>query len=319
MHRGRLLRYRVAADGTSTLCETHSPVWRHVWWRRLTVGAGVVFAAGLTVPFVVVAIASALGFGPIDLDRAGAWATFVGGACAAAFAGAFLLLMIGVVVCGNVGVVDGLGAAKWDVKQWNEVPKVAGRAPSTRAQLEAAERLAATHEGNAFARSLSDGTAEVVATSGGRLYRYVVGDGGDATMIERSGVRARYYIGLAFLALSAVGFVIFFVAAFAGARDRVILLWLFGGVMASMLVGHGLCADFRAARLATPREGWLEIRFTRPDIGPRSAGARRRKHKMAPQPVLRRVDRTLAHVRGSGRPAPQRYLLVYRTERTCPN
>lgn len=264
MQRGRMMLYRIDADGSSYLSEAHPPVRRHVWGRRILIMAGVVFVAAFVVPFLVVGVASALGFGPIDLDRANGWSEFVGTATGGGGVGAVVLFFIGVFYGGNLTVYDGFKAANWDTVAWHEIPDVTGPAPQTRAQLEVSQWLAAKHDREAFVRGLPDGTAELVAASDGRVFRYMIGRAGDVRLVARSDARARHYIGLGFLVLAALALVSIFAAAFAGLSDSDLILWLFGATFLSMLIGFALTADHRAAQLARPSEDWLAIRLPKP-------------------------------------------------------
>lgn len=237
--RGRLQVYRVDVDGRSVLCETHPRVRRHFWFPRALVAAAGIVVAGFFVSAYVPA------------------AIYVG-------VGALFALLFVPGLMGNFAIEDGLDAARWDRDEWQFVPQLSGPALAATAQLQTAESLAREHDSRAFARLLPDGLAEVVATSGGRLHRYHVDVTGAVMLVERSPVRVRYNAGIFFLIVCMLAFAGIFVAAFGFDVHDGRILVLFGVMFASFLIGHGLCADRRAAGIARPPEEWLEIDVPEP-------------------------------------------------------
>ena len=237
--KGRLQVYRVDVDGRSVLCETHPRVRRHYWFPRVLAAAALLAVAG----FVL--------------------SSTIPGAVYVAVA-AFVACLVVPPFMGNFALEDGLAAARWDRDDWQFVPQLSGPALAATAQLQTAESLAREHDSRAFARLLPDGIAEVVATSGGRLHRYHVDVNGAAMLIERSPVRLRYNAGILFLIVCMLAFAGIFVAAFGFDVHDGRIPALFGVMFASFLIGHGLCADRRAARIACPPEEWLEIDVPEP-------------------------------------------------------
>jgi hypothetical protein len=237
--KGRLQVYRVDADGRSVLCKTHPRIRRHFWFpRALVVGAALVVGGFFVSAFIPAA-------------------TYVG-------VGALVALLFIPGLMGNFAIEDGLKAARWEGGEWQFVPQVSGPPLAATAQLQTAEALAKTHDSQAFARLLPDRVAEVVATSGGRLYRYQVDTTGAAVLVERSPVRARYNAAVFFSITAISAFVCIFVGAFAFHVHDGRIPVLFGVMFASFLTATALFVDRRAERIARPKEEWLEIDVPEP-------------------------------------------------------
>jgi hypothetical protein len=249
MEDGHLQRYVVAADGTSSLVQTAPRSRRYatgLWMTRIGFGLwlGVIVGAGAA--------------GPVVGDLGGA-----GFLLAAVVAiGALVLLIRGNGKSASETVLQWLGANAETDAGWRAVAelRLSGSGDLTAEQIASAERLAVEH-GGSLARQLPDRNAEVVGTSGGRLYRYRVTEKGDAMQVEQSALSLVYAFSIV---LCAGGWLV------AGA------LWilpveldgrlLFFGALGTSVLGVILAGLSQTAYRRLRRQGtWVEFKTPPPE------------------------------------------------------